>query len=200
MSDCLLSLVFDEPLDCYDKLSLPLRQGNRIMRFSPFNTFPALDGRVVIGAATRQDWIALLDVMGRGDLLDSAEYMDPGWRVANNARVDSLVAARTCLRPVNEIIDLLDARDIPCSRIRSVSDVMTWSHIHGRGMLSTLKHPGYPHLDGPLAPAFPIKFTAADTGYDEPAALHGQHNDEIYRGVLAMSDAEIGSLLEKGVI
>jgi crotonobetainyl-CoA:carnitine CoA-transferase CaiB-like acyl-CoA transferase len=45
MADCLLSLVLDEPLDCYDRLGLVPLQGNRIMRFSPFNTFRLATGR-----------------------------------------------------------------------------------------------------------------------------------------------------------
>ena len=55
MVDCLFALLFDEPLDCYERLELPLRQGNRIMRFSPFNAYPTRDGAVTIGVATRQD-------------------------------------------------------------------------------------------------------------------------------------------------
>jgi len=45
MVDCLFSIMMDEPLDCYPELGLAMRQGNRIMRFSPFNTFKrSMDG------------------------------------------------------------------------------------------------------------------------------------------------------------
>ena len=37
MNDCLISLLYDEPWDCFGELGLEKRQGNRIMRFSPFN-------------------------------------------------------------------------------------------------------------------------------------------------------------------
>ena len=86
MSDCLFSLIFDEPIDCYERLNLAARQGNRIMRFSPFNIFRTRDGWVAIGAATHSEWLALLDAMGRADLKDDAGMMDIGWRIVNNAR------------------------------------------------------------------------------------------------------------------
>src|SRR5262249_44518880 len=43
MADCLRSLIFDEPFECYGDLGLARRQGNRIARFSPFNTYRAAD-------------------------------------------------------------------------------------------------------------------------------------------------------------
>ena len=44
MVDCLFSLLFDDPIDWYEQLGTPVRQGNRILRFSPVNTYRALDG------------------------------------------------------------------------------------------------------------------------------------------------------------
>ena len=69
MVDCLFSMIMDEPLDCYAALGLAPRQGNRIMRFSPFNTYRSADGWVAIGAATPQEWRGLALALGRQDLL-----------------------------------------------------------------------------------------------------------------------------------
>jgi len=151
MADCLVALIFDEPLDCYEELRVPIRQGNRIMRFSPFNTFPTCDGAVAIGAATRQDWIALLEVMGRTDLLASEQFMSTSWRLANNAQVDRLVAAWTATLSKTEILERLTSRDIPCSPIRSIPEVTSWPHLRKRGMLQDLVHPDFPTARGALA-------------------------------------------------
>lgn len=200
MADCLVSLVFDEPLDCYDALGLPLRQGNRIMRFSPFNTYPTNDGTVAIGAATREDWVALLEVMGRADLLASNQYMDPGWRIANNAEVDAVVARWTRERSSATALEALNLRDVPCSPVRSAADVAAWPQLGAREMLQPVRHPHLPGQDGPLAPAFPLKFGAAATGYASPAPLHGQHNDEIFGTLLGLSTEERARLADRGVI
>jgi CoA:oxalate CoA-transferase len=200
MADCLVSLVFDEPLDCYEALGLPFRQGNRIMRFSPFNTFPTRDGTVAIGAATREDWVALLHVMDRADLLASDDYMNAGWRIANNAAVDAVVTQWTRPQTSAAALDALNARDIPCSPVRSIGDVAAWPHLGARGMLQALRHPHLPDREGPLAPAFPLKFGAAATDYAGPAPLHGEHNDAIYRGVLGLSAEDVARLADKGAI
>ena len=94
MADGLFSLLFDEPLDCYGRLGLNAQQGNRIMRFSPFNAYRTSDGWVTIGCATDTEWSALLGVIGHEPL---EEFERVSGRLANNASVDRLVGdwART---------------------------------------------------------------------------------------------------------
>ena len=199
MADCLVSLMLDEPFDIYDRIGLDLRQGNRIARFSPFNTYPAQDGTVALGAATPQDWRALLDVMGRTDLLGSPDHMDLGWRLANNAAVDALVSDWTRLHPVAAVLAQLTARDIPCSAVRSVAALADWPQLRHRGMIEPLRHPGCTGATGVLAPGFPLKFSGATTGYG-PAPFIAQHNAEVLGGWLGLSAAELDSLRDRGVI
>jgi CoA:oxalate CoA-transferase len=200
MTDCLVSLIFDEPLDCYERLDLPFRQGNRIMRFAPFNTYPATDGMIVIGAATQSDWEALLEVIGRVDLLASEKFMEVGWRLANCDLVDEFVAAWTRKLSILEIVSALNAREIACSPIREAKDVASWPHLVARGTFSELVHPEFPDLTGVLAPEFPVKFSNANTDYARPAAFIGAHNDEVYSGLLGLSLDECDRLKRQGVI
>jgi CoA:oxalate CoA-transferase len=162
MADCLVSLIFDESFECYGELGLAYRQGNRIARFSPFNTYRTADGAVAIGAGTSADWVKLLKVMGREDLLDSPDFMNPSWRIENNAKVDAVVAQWTEAKPMSEIIRLLDEADITCGPIRTVDDVVHWDHLRARNMLQPVLNPHYPSSAGPLAAGFPLKFSGAD--------------------------------------
>lgn len=200
MVDCLLSLMLDEPLDCYDALGLELRQGNRIMRFSPFNSYPTLDRGLVLGAATQRDWEALLDVIGRSDLISSPTYSDTGWRVANNAEIDRLVNAWTSQLTTDDALERLSSRDIPCAPIRDARELADWPHLKARGFLQTLKHPGLPDAEGPLAPGFPLQFSGADTGYDTSACFVGEHTRAIVGGELGLLDDELESLKREGII
>ncbi len=200
MADCLLSLMLDEPLDCYDQLGLPLRQGNRIVRFSPFNTYPTKDESVAVGAATEDDWIALLDAMGRSDLTRDRNMMSTSWRIANNGEVDALVSSWTKTLSSAEVIERLTAQDVPCSPIRDIKALAAWVHLRERGLLQELVHPYFPNLKGPLAPGFPLKFSGAAVGYAAPAPVSGQHNKEIYGGVLGLSDDALQALAADGVI
>jgi crotonobetainyl-CoA:carnitine CoA-transferase CaiB-like acyl-CoA transferase len=67
-------------------------------------------------------------------------------------------------------------------------------------MLQMLKHPSVPLQNGPLAPEFPLNFSETPTGYFAPAAAHGQHNNEIYRNVIGLSDSKLAQLASRGTI
>src|SRR5215472_6876657 len=199
MLDCLFSLLFDEPLDCYERLGLPLRQGNRIMRFSPFNCYATRDGAIVIGAGTEEDWLRLLGVIGRPDLAKDVNYMDRGWRVANNDIVDEVVAAWTRRHTKASALSELDAADIPCAPVNGVADTLKSEQLLSRGMLQPLRSPQLHDDAAALAPGFPIKFSGGDTEY-RPAAMPRANNEEIYCGLLQLSLSEIEQLEKAGVI
>ncbi len=181
MVDCLFSMIMDEPLDCYAGLGLARRQGNRIMRFSPFNTYRAADGWVAIGAATDQEWKALLAAIDRKDLLGNPDFMDVGWRIAHNEEVDLLVVRFTEKRPIAEILAILCAHDVPCSPVRTPEEAIAWPHLRERGMVQPLRRP-----DGSAtqvaAAALPLKFSRSSASLEAPAPVPGAHTAEVLGG------------------
>ena len=200
MVDCLFSLVFDDPIDWYERLGLPLRQGNRIMRFSPINTYPTSDGFAVLGAATPGQWIGVLNAIGRADLIDDPDWSSLDWRVTHDAEVDGLVRDWAATRSTAEAVrTMLDCGAV-ASIIRGPRELAEWSHLKERGMYAPLVHPTLGPLADVGAPGFPLKFGAADAGYDTPAPLPRQHNQEIYGDLLGLDAAEIARLAASGVI
>ncbi|MEK7214649.1 MAG: CoA transferase, partial [Chloroflexota bacterium] len=67
--DCLVSLVWDEPIELLAAQGKPARMGNRLSRSAPWNTYPATDGHVMICAPQQDHWERLTQLMGRPDLL-----------------------------------------------------------------------------------------------------------------------------------
>jgi crotonobetainyl-CoA:carnitine CoA-transferase CaiB-like acyl-CoA transferase len=200
MTDCLLSLVLDEPLDCYERLNQSPRQGNRIMRFSPFNTYPTRDGTIAIGAATNEDWVALLHAMGRSDLAQSEKFMSMGWRVAHNDQIDAIVTEWTQQLTTAEAIAALNHSDIAASPIRNFADIMEWKHLGERDMLQPLRHPTESLTGDVVGAGFPIKLSRTHKGYTDPAPGLGQNNTEIYSGLLGLSAGQIAELRDRQVI
>jgi formyl-CoA transferase len=200
MADCLFSLIFDEPIDCYDRLDLAPRQGNRIMRFSPFNIYKANDGWVAIGAATHEEWLALLDSMGRSDVRDDPDMMKVGWRIVNNAPVDALVTAWTAGRSKDEIVAALGKAGVACSPVRSTEEVMRWPQLLEREMIVRLVNPLTGAAAAAAGPGFPIKFSRTPAGYDMPSPIPGAHTDEVLSRLAGLSAAEVGQLRHDGII
>lgn len=191
MTDCLASLVLDEPLDVWDSLGMPPRQGNRIPRFSPYNAYPTADGWIVLGATGEADWQRLLDAIGRADLKNDTRMMDRAWRLANNAEVDAVIVAWTQLRDSEAAVAALRAHDVACGRIRDIAALKSWPHLAARGMLEPLRHPTLGPMPDFIAPGFPLKFGAAPGGYASPAPLVGADNAAIWGKELGLDVAKL---------
>jgi crotonobetainyl-CoA:carnitine CoA-transferase CaiB-like acyl-CoA transferase len=200
MVDCLFSLLFDDPIDWYERLGTPVRQGNRILRFSPVNTYRALDGWVVLGAATAGQWEGMLRVMSRADLFDDPDWSRVEWRVANNAEVDALVQDWVKSVSVADAVDRVREAGAIAAAIHGPEELAKWAHLRERGMYQTLEHPTLGELEGVGAPGFPLKFSNAETGYQTPAALPRAHNYEVLGKLLDLDEAELARLERAGVI
>ena len=200
MVDCLFSLLFDDPIDWYERLGLPVRQGNRIMRFSPINTYPTRDGWVVLGAATPAQWMGVLKAVGHEELIDDPNWSRLDWRVANNETVDALVRDWAGTRSTDEAVQEMLAAGGIASVIRGPEELANWAHLKARDMYVPLEHPTLGPLAAIGAPGFPLKFGAAAASYDSPAPLPRQHNREIYTSLLGLDAGEIDRLASDGVI
>lgn len=200
MVDCLFALMFDDPIDWYERLGVPVRQGNRILRFSPINTYATSDGWAVLGAATPGQWTGVLKAIGREDLADDPNWSSLDWRVANNEEVDALVGDWAATRTTAESVGIMLAAGGVASEIRGPRELAEWPHLRAREMYLALEHPTLGSLPDVGAPGFPLKFSAAATGYDAPAPLPRQHNREIYGELLGLDEAEIARLTATGVI
>lgn len=200
MADCIFSLVFDEPMDCYEELGLPERMGNRIMRLSPFNSYAAKGGWLVIATGTDAHWHDLLRTIGRGDLIGEARYADMTGRLTHNDEIDEIIAAWTREREVGEAVRLLREGGVICGPVRNIQDILAWPHLKERGMVGELPHPLLGQVPRVHAPGFPIKFEKSPGGYELPAPMIGEHNEEIFGGLLGIDSAGMNWLKDEGVI
>jgi crotonobetainyl-CoA:carnitine CoA-transferase CaiB-like acyl-CoA transferase len=191
MVDCLLSLVLDESPDVWQALGMPVRQANRMPRTSPFNAYPTADGWIVIGTASDAEWARLLDAIGRADLRGDASFMNRTWRIANNDRVDAVVAAWTRERPTAQAIAHLRAEEVACGPVRDIDALKAWPQLAARGMLEPIRHPTLGPRPEVVAPGFPLKLGATKVGYATPAPLVGSGNDAIWGDLLGFDVARL---------
>ena len=185
MTDCLISLLYDEPWDCFEALGLKKRQGNRIMRFSPFNCYAGKDGTVVLGAASEKDWISILRMIGQADLQYEDKFSSISKRIENNSEIDTIISIWTSTRSVDEIARLCENYEIPCHPVNDIAQIAEWKQITDREILTPLPHPYFTNMKGPLAANFPIKFSGSKVTLDNPAPKPNEHFKEIMESWLS---------------
>ena len=200
MVDDLFSLIFDEALDIYDDLGMDFQQGNRIMRFSPFNAYPTQDGWLVIGIGHDTMWRSLCALIERSDLGDHPDWGRMDWRVAHNDQVDAVLTEWTRDQTTADAVAELEAAGIVASPVQDIDDLLSWPHLQARGMIDTVAHPVLGDLPDLKAAGFPLKFSSAETGYGGAAAPCGTHNEEVYGDLLDLDPSEIESLKARAII
>lgn len=182
------------------------REQNRGPAAAPQGVYPCAAGDaadagapfIALAVATDAQWQALRRALGdpawaRDPALDSAE----GRRRAHD-QVDAGLRAWTAARSSVEAAETLRAAGVPAEACINPHGLWPNPQLEHRGFFQVVKHA----LIGPLRyPGLPMRFSGLPRNLRRaPAPMLGEHNDEVLRGELNLSDAEIASLREKKVI
>lgn len=172
--------------------------GGGIATAAPSNAYPTRDKEWVLIAANSEPIFArLMELIGRSDLIGAEGCRGNTERVANAVKLDAVIAEWTRQHDVVALLGMLDAADIPNSKVYTAADCADDPQYLARGMVrevadanfGTVLHTGIvPHV--PESPGS-IRWTGPDIG---------EHNVEVLGGMLGLSQAEIAGLVTKGVI
>ncbi|WP_198968771.1 CaiB/BaiF CoA transferase family protein [Xylophilus sp. ASV27] len=200
MLDCLASLVAEEHFDVFLAHGYPKRSGNFHDRLVPFGVYATRDGNVAM-VAFQPDWFRnLMEAVGRPELAKDPRYATRGPRMRYAAEINALIGAWTQERTTQEVIrELQEKRGIPAAAVRSPLEVLQDPVLHQRGAVVRLEHPGLADVDA-MGMGLPIKFSETPVQFDQPAQELGASNDEVYRGLLNLSQEQLQQLRDQGVI
>jgi len=174
------------------------RTGAVLPNVAPSNVYPTGDGEMILIAAN-QDAVfrRLAAIMGRPGLADDERYATHGARGAHMAELDDLIGAWTAAGDAEELLNTLHAGGVPAGRIYRAKDMVADPHFAAREAIIRMAHPGLGEV--PMHGVFP-RLTGTPGRVRHPGPELGQHNEEVYRGLLGLGDDEIAELTAAGVI
>lgn len=175
------------------------RSGAILPGVAPSNVYPCRDGEYLIGANGDGVFGRLCQAMGRPELANDTRYVSHSARGAHQAELDALIADWTRTLAVDELEALMLEHGVPAGRIYGPADMLADPHFAAREAIVEIPdHPRWPGLK--MQGAFPrFSRTPAGVRAIAPQAV-GEHTDEVLRGRLGLSDAEIGRLRAAGVV
>jgi formyl-CoA transferase len=141
-------------------------------------------------------WQRLLQVIGRADLLDEPRFATPELRYENREEVDALISAWTRTHTKQEAMEALGRAEVPAGAVLSTTDISNDPYLRKRGVMVEIEHPTRGKL---VIPGNSIRLSDSQVPI-QPAPLLGQHNEEIYTGLLGLSLEELAQLQQMGVI
>ena len=94
-------------------------------------------------------------------------------------------------------LEKLRQAGIPCGEVRTVAQALEEPQLRARDMIVEMEHPKAGHL---RVTGSPIKMSSIDGFEATPPPVHGQHNREVYCGLLGLSGEELETLKREGVV
>lgn len=174
------------------------RTGAVLPNVSPSNIYPTADGEMVLVAAN-QDTVfrRLTEVMDRPELATDERYATHGARGTSMAELDGLIAEWTATVDAEDLLQRLHDGGVPAGRIFRAADMFGDPHFAARDAIVRLVHPELGDFAmHNVAPKLSV--TPGAVRHVGPAL--GEHNEEIYRGLLGLGDAELAALRTAGTI
>jgi crotonobetainyl-CoA:carnitine CoA-transferase CaiB-like acyl-CoA transferase len=175
----------------------PSRIGNAHPNIVPYQTFKTKDGAVILACGNDNLFNKFCEAAGCTDLLKNPIFATNGDRVKSRVEVTRLLNEIFEKRTTAEWVKLLDAAGVANGPINSIADVFKEPQVIARGLKFEL-----PHAVAGKVPllASPMRFSETPIKHEIPPPAVGQHTDEILRGVLKKSDAEIAALRTSGAV
>ncbi len=174
--------------------------GTRLEGIAPSNIYRSSDGSWVVIAANQDTVFRRLCVaMGQPELADDDRFVNHVARGRNQDELDKIIGEWAARRPPADIIGTLSESGVISGPINTVADVVRDPQLISRGMIAdhwdervqrNVKGPG----------VVPVLSESPGTIRFAGSALPGQHNAEIYSGVLGRTEAELEQLEREGVL
>jgi formyl-CoA transferase len=174
------------------------RTGSVLPNVAPSNAYPTADGEMVLVAANQDSVFArLTGVMGRPELAEDSRYATHSARGAHAEELDALIAQWTAGVAADELLARLADAGVAAGRIYRARDMLADPHFAAREAIVRVAHPEFGEV--PMQNVAP-KLSATPGRVRHPGPDLGQHNDEVYRGLLGLDDAELRRLRTEGVV
>jgi len=191
--------LMEHTVASYDRLGVVReREGNRLKNSAPLDNWETQDGQFVsIIAAGDGLFPRLAKAMDRADLLQDPRFKTLADRAQHADEINGVVAAWCRSRTAEEIERILVDAQVPVCRAFSIRDIFADPHYAARGDIVEVDDPtiGPVKMQG----VYP-RLSRTPGAIRRGAPRLGEHNREIYQGVLGLADEEVESLARDGVI
>lgn len=143
-----------------------------------------------------QVWEGLTTLIGAPELANDPEWSTPQARLRKLDQMFALIEGWTKTHTKYEVMNLLNAIDVPCGPILDTRELIEDEGLTASGMIVTVDHP--------MRGAFktvgcPLRLSDSPVEVRRSPLL-GEHNDEVLAEVMGYDPGEIARLRDEGVI
>ncbi|MEE2968928.1 MAG: CaiB/BaiF CoA-transferase family protein [Pseudomonadota bacterium] len=174
------------------------RTGSILPKIAPSNVYPTRDGKmIVIGANQDTVFARLAEAMGEPELSTDARYSSHTARGEHQEELDDRISAWTSTIDGVPLEEILEKAGVPAGNIYRVPEMLEDAHFKAREAIIRVTH----GQSGTIAMQNIVPKLSETPGVIRRSGPElGEHNDEVYRGLLGFDDARMKALADGGII
>ncbi len=175
----------------------PKSWGNASANIVPYQTFRASDGWIIVAAGNDSQFRHFVESGHEPQLADDPRFSTNPERVRHRAELDPLLQQMVLKKTKKEWIELLDIANVPCGPINNFKEVFENEQVIARNIKMEMPHPtaGKVYLV-----RSPMRLSETPVVENRPPPLLGEHTREILQEKLSLTEAQIKSLKDRGII
>ena len=176
---------------------IPIRWGNAHPQVVPYEAFATSDGHIILAVGNDGQFKRFCKVADCPELAEEKRFATNSQRIVHRAELIPIIAGIIRTRSKHEWLAALEAADVPCGPINNMQEVFEDPQVQHRKLRVDM-----PHAAGGVASvvASPMRLSETPVEYRLAPPLLGQHNYEIYCGLLGKSAAEMERLAKAGIV
>ncbi len=144
-----------------------------------------------------RQWERMVSMMGNPDWAEDEKFKDHAGRFKHGELLNAFLVEWLVNYTKDELYHMGQANGVPFGMVNTTKDLLDSEHLKERGFFVEIDHPKTGKVKYPSAP---YKFSETPWRLNRPAPLLGEHNEEIYCGLLGYSKEQLVKLREAGVI
>jgi CoA:oxalate CoA-transferase len=197
MLDCQVAILENALVRYQAEGMSPAPIGNRHPTIAPFQAYRASDRHFVIAVGNDALWESLCQALNRPDLASDTRFATNKLRCENLTALNAILDPLFRIRTAEQWLKILEEHRIPSSPINDVEHVMADPQVRARNMIV--------EVDDALAGTVRIAGNPIKMDYlpeeptRDPVPEIGEHNEEVFAGLLGLSPGEIARLRDEGV-
>ncbi len=150
-----------------------------------------------VAVFSEDEWRSLCNVLGNPSRAEDERFSSLSNRKKNGLELDEWLGDWMAKRSAEEAVQLLQAAGIPAGVVQNAGDLAGDPHLHARNFFTALD--GLDR-DGTKTDTSPMKFIHHKNEPWRAAPSLGRDNYYVYRELLGLTEAEIKSYIERGII
>jgi crotonobetainyl-CoA:carnitine CoA-transferase CaiB-like acyl-CoA transferase len=180
--DSTVGVLSNQALNYLVSGKVPKRIGNAHANIVPYQVFPVADGHIIIATGNDAQYVKLCNVLGAPELADNPAYKDNVGRLKARDELVGKIAAITSRMKRDDLLDMLEAVQVPAGPINNLEQVFNDPQVIHRGMQLSL--PSGAAKSGTIPGVrTPIVIDGWKAASERPAPLLGEHTAEILREI-----------------